>query len=204
MSHREPARIAARRSRSALLAALVFAASALAWGQREHVRGHRSGTPTDPSRRTTRGEAQGAVRRGLTAFDGDRPALAHLDPRLLGALRHAATDAARHGIELLINSGWRSPEYQARLLRQAVSTYGSPEEAARWVATPATSPHVAGRAVDIGPSRATVWLSTHGAAYRLCQIYRNEPWHFELRPDAVGDGCPPMYADPSHDPRMQP
>ena len=204
MSHREPARIAARRRRSAILAALVFVATTLAWGRREHARWHRTGTSKESSRRTTRGEAQGAVRRGLTAFDVDRPALAHLDPRLLGALRDAATDAARYGVELLINSGWRSPEYQARLLRQAVSTYGSAEEAARWVATPATSPHVAGRAVDIGPSRATVWLSTHGAAYRLCQIYRNEPWHFELRPDAVGDGCPPMYADPSHDPRMQP
>jgi zinc D-Ala-D-Ala carboxypeptidase len=47
------------------------------------------------------------------------------------------------------------------------------------------------------------WLSRHGAQYRLCQIYRNEPWHYELRPDATDDGCPSMYPDPSHDPRMQ-
>ena len=60
-----------------------------------------------------------------------------------------------------------------------------------------------GDAVDIGPATATAWLSRHGAAYGLCQIYANEPWHFELRPGAADHGCPPMYADPTHDPRMQ-
>jgi D-alanyl-D-alanine carboxypeptidase len=139
----------------------------------------------------------------LTVFDNERPAVANLDPDLLGALRQAATDAARDGVEIFIKSGWRSPEYQERLLRQAVSTYGSEETAARWVATADTSSQVSGHAVDIGPSRATAWLSKHGAEYRLCQIYRNEPWHYELRPDAIDDGCPPMYADPRHDPRMQ-
>ena len=77
------------------------------------------------------------------------------------------------------------------------------EEAARWVATPETSAHVSGDAVDIGPLDATAWLSEHGAGYGLCQIYGNEPWHYELRPDAVDDGCPAMYADPTQDPRMQ-
>ena len=37
----------------------------------------------------------------------------------------------------------------------------------------------------------------------LCQIYSNEPWHYELRPEAIDYGCPTMYADPTHDPRMQ-
>ena len=68
---------------------------------------------------------------------------------------------------------------------------------------PDTSPHVSGHAIDIGQSDATAWLSKHGAEYGLCQIYNNEPWHYELRPEAVDDGCPPMYADPTHDPRMQ-
>jgi len=61
---------------------------------------------------------------------------------------------------------------------------------------------VSGNAVDIGPVHATPWLAEHGAGYGLCQIYRNEPWHYELRPDAIENGCPPMYADPSQDPRM--
>ena len=42
-----------------------------------------------------------------------------------------------------------------------------------------------------------------GAQYGLCQIYGNEPWHYELRRDASDHGCPPMYADPTQDPRMQ-
>jgi hypothetical protein len=65
------------------------------------------------------------------------------------------------------------------------------------------SAHVKGDAADIGPSGAAAWLSEHGAAYGLCQIYGNEPWHYELRPEAIDHGCPAMYADPTHDPRMQ-
>ena len=81
--------------------------------------------------------------------------------------------------------------------------YGSEEEAARWVATANTSPHVSGGAVDVGPSGAAAWLSGHGAEYGLCQIYGNEPWHYELRSEAISHGCPGTYADPTHDPRMR-
>ena len=184
MSHSEPARIAARRIRSAILTALVVV----------------SATTLSPP--TALGESDGAVPEGVRVFDDDIPAVANLDPDLLRALRQAARDAARDGIEIVVNSGWRSREYQKQLLRDAVAKYGSEKEAARWVATPDTSSHVSGDAVDIGPSRATAWLSRHGAEYRLCQIYRNEPWHYELRREAIADGCPSMYADPRHDPRM--
>jgi hypothetical protein len=149
------------------------------------------------------GEAGGAVPDGTTVFDDQIPGVAKLDPALLSALRQAATDAAQDGVEFVVDSGWRSPQYQAQLLREAVSEYGSEAEAARWVATPTTSAHVSGNAVDIGHSDATSWLSGHGSAYGLCQVYGNEPWHYELRPDAIAHGCPPMYADPTHDPRMQ-
>ena len=149
------------------------------------------------------GESDGAVPDGTTVFDDEIPGVANLDPDLLSALREAAGDASDDGVEFVVDSGWRSPAYQQRLLQEAVSKYGSEEEAARWVATPETSPHVSGDAVDIGPSDATAWLSEHGAAYGLCQVYGNEPWHYELRPDAVGQGCPAMYDDPTHDPRME-
>jgi hypothetical protein len=158
----------------------------------------RPGEPPGPL-----GEADGAVPDGTTVFDDGVPGVANLDPALLGALRRAATDATGDGVDLFVDSGWRSPEYQERLLRQAVSKYGSEAEASRWVASPETSAHVSGDAVDIGPSRAAAWLSEHGAAYGLCRIYGNEPWHYELRPEAVARGCPPTYADPTHDPRMQ-
>ena len=149
------------------------------------------------------GEADSDVPRGAPVFDDEIAGVANLDHALRDALRQAATDAADDGVGLRVSSGWRSAEHQERLLREAVSKYGSEEEAARWVATPDTSPHVSGDAVDIGPADATSWLSEHGAEYGLCQIYRNEPWHYELRAEAIDRGCPPMHADPSHDPRMQ-
>jgi zinc D-Ala-D-Ala carboxypeptidase len=147
--------------------------------------------------------ADGAVPDGTTVFADEIPGVANLDPDLLGALRQAATAAAGDGVEFYVDSGWRSAEYQEQLLREAVSRHGSEKAATRWVATPETSAHVSGHAVDIGPSGAAAWLSTHGPAYGLCQIYGNEPWHHELRPEAIGHGCPAMYADPTHDPRMQ-
>jgi D-alanyl-D-alanine carboxypeptidase len=129
-------------------------------------------------------------------------AVANLDPRLRRALGQAAMDAARDGVEIVVNSGWRSRAHQDRLLRDAVAKYGSEKKAARWVAIPEASSHVSGDAVDIGPARARAWLSRHGARYGLCRIYRNESWHYELRPEAITHGCPRMYADPAHDPRM--
>lgn len=149
------------------------------------------------------GEAGGAVPGGTTVFDDAVPGVANLDADLLGALRRAATDASDGGVKLVVDSGWRSPAYQERLLQEAVAKYGSREEAARWVATPETSAHVSGDAIDVGPSSAAAWLSEHGAEYGLCRVYGNEPWHFELRPEAGDRGCPALYADPTHDPRMQ-
>ncbi len=138
----------------------------------------------------------------LSVFDDSSPAVANLSGDLLGAVRDAATDARADGVAFVVNAGWRSKALQAKLLRDAVTTYGSEEEAARWVATPENSPHVTGDAIDIGPLDALDWLAQRGAAYGLCQIYANELWHYELRPEAVSAGCPTPYADPTEDPRM--
>jgi D-alanyl-D-alanine carboxypeptidase len=147
------------------------------------------------------GAAGGALPGGTSVFSDNYPGVTRLDPDLLRALRRAATDAG--AIRFVVNSGWRSPAYEDRLRRDAVARYGSEQEAARWVATGTTSPHVSGDAVDVGPNAADDWLAQHGAAYGLCQIYANEPWHYELRDGAASEGCPQMYADPTHDPRMQ-
>ena len=156
-----------------------------------------------PEDRGALGEADGVVPDSTTVFDDEIPGVANLDPDLLGALRQAATYAADEGVEFFVESGWRSRKYQEQLFRQALETYGSEEEAFRWVAAPGASTHESGDAVDIGPLNATAWLSEHGAKFGLCQIYRNEPWHYELHPEAIDHGCPPMYADSTHDPRMQ-
>lgn len=148
------------------------------------------------------GRDDGELPDGATVLDDDA-GITRLQPALLAALRRAGRDAAADGVELVVNSGWRSRAYQERLLREAVAEHGSEEEAARWVATPETSPHVRGAAVDIGGAGATDWLAEHGASYGLCRIYDNEPWHFELRRTAVEHGCPERYADPAHDPRTR-
>jgi len=148
-------------------------------------RPHGARAPSPPPRRSSTDEI---------------PAVANLDPDLLGALRRAATDAAADGSSSS-SMVLAFPEYQEQLLRAAVSKYGSAKEAARWVATAETSAHVSG---DAGrhwtrrchgvavPARRRVWT---------LPIYRNEPWHYELRLEAIEHGCPPMYADPTHDPR---
>jgi len=195
MTHRQPARTPPRRIRARRIRAagllIVFAATAATLGHQ--VLASSSSTAASPS------DVAPAPRRSPPAIQGG----GDLDAALADALRRAAADAAYDGVELSIESGRRSPEYQQQLLDEAISKYGSEAEAARWVATPETSPHVSGDAVDIGPSNATAWLSDNGAGYGLCQIYGNEPWHFELRPEAIDRGCPPMYADPTQDPRMQ-
>lgn len=138
---------------------------------------------------------------GATVFD-EYPGLTHLDPALLQALRAAATTAAGAGVSFHVTSGWRSPAYQDQLLREAIVQHGSAEEAARWVARPDKSLHVSGDAVDLGEEAAD-WLAQHGSAFGLCQVYLNEPWHYELRPSAVERGCPSPYADPTQDPRLR-
>ncbi|MGS0561754.1 M15 family metallopeptidase [Microbacterium aurugineum] len=150
-------------------------------------------------------EADGVIRDGdqPTVFDVDRAAVGNLDAALLGALQRAASDAEADGVTFRVNSGWRTPALQERMLQDAIAKYGSEAEARRWVATPETSEHVTGDAVDLGPLPALDWLVQRGWRYGLCQIYANESWHYELRPEAVDRGCPEMLPDPTTDPRTK-
>jgi D-alanyl-D-alanine carboxypeptidase len=212
VTYGRPARRATRRTRIrwirfAALLVVVAAIGAALGSQSSSTTASPTGVPREhrgpPGERRALGQAGGAVPDGTTAFDDEIPGVGNLDADLLAALRQAAADAADEGVGLLVDSGWRSAAYQERLLREAVSKYGSEAEAARWVASAETSAHVSGDAVDVGPPAAAAWLSEHGAEHGLCQIYGNEPWHYELRPEALDHGCPPMYPDPTHDPRMQ-
>ncbi|WP_396930746.1 M15 family metallopeptidase [Mycolicibacterium sp.] len=127
----------------------------------------------------------------LTPFDVQNPAVGRLDPRLLDAIQQAATAASANGITMTVTSGWRSPEFQQRLLDNAVAQYGSLAAARQYVQTPEASKHVIGEAVDIGGVGADQWLMENGARYGLCRIYANEVWHFELATDVAGN-CPPL------------
>lgn len=135
--------------------------------------------------------ADGAV---VTLADAPVPAIARLDAPLRDAMRRAETDAAAEGIRFQVTSGWRSAAYQQWLLDAAVEQYRSEAVARQYVATPERSSHVTGRAVDIGPLEAQLWLIEHGSAYGICQTYANERWHFELATEP-GGVCPPMKAD---------
>jgi len=130
-----------------------------------------------------------AVGDSVSPFDEHLPAIAKLNPELRAAVQSAATAAEADGFVFVVTSGWRSAAYQQSLLDDATTTYGSLEEARKWVNTPELSTHVTGDAVDIGYTDANSWLSQHGADYGLCQTYGNEMWHFELatRP---GGTCP--------------
>ena len=140
--------------------------------------------------------------RAITSFappaaEHDRHRTSRLDPDLHDAVRAAMRDARADGVEMRITSGWRSREHQQRLLDEAIERYGGREEALRLVATPDTSAHVTGDAVDIGPAEADHWLIEHGAAYGLCQVFANEIWHFELATEPGGT-CPPLLPDGSY------
>ncbi|WP_220700596.1 M15 family metallopeptidase [Mycetocola lacteus] len=143
-------------------------------------------------------EANGYIRLGesLSPERADLPALTNLDPGLLKAVRSAARDARGAGIELGVNSGWRSEALQEWMLTQAIKDYGSESIARRFVSTPESSRHVSGEAVDIGPTDAAAWVEQHGNRYGLCRIYANEPWHFELA-TTPGGSCPALRTDAS-------
>lgn len=127
----------------------------------------------------------------LTPFDVINPVIGRLDPALLAALQEATKSAAAQGVDIEVNSGWRSQGFQQRLFDDAVRTYGNADLAQQFVASPETSMHVQGKAVDVGPPSAAGWMSANGSQFGLCQVYANELWHYELTADAAGQ-CPPM------------
>ena len=122
MSFSEPGPTAVRRRRSSVRAAAVVVGAALVG-----ILVYQSLTPSSFSatspldvllgdQHAARGAADGLLPDGVTVFDDEHPAVTNLDPALLAALRQAATDAADDGVEIYVNSGWRSAEYQQQLL----------------------------------------------------------------------------------------
>lgn len=119
-----------------------------------------------------------------------------LDPALVVAYTLAEDAAHAAGVPLWINSGYRTHAEQQALWEDGIATYGSPDEARRWVLPPEESTHVAGHAVDVGPRVGAQWLEVHGNRWGLCRTYQNEWWHFELA-TLPGAPCPPLRADAS-------
>ena len=83
---------------------------------------------------------------------------------------------ARAGIHLGVTDSYRPYDVQVRLAKQkGLYSRGG------LAATPGTSNHGWGKAVDVNTSAAgTAWLRAHAAAYGFHTIPR-EPWHWEFR-----------------------
>ena len=151
--------------------------------------------------------AQGWTR---PAFD-EAAELVEVGPNLLGRMQRLAPTAAAQwaamrdaaaaaGIQLLIVSGYRSFDYQARLIRKKLNAGQSLAEILAVNAAPGYSEHHTGRAVDIATpgsrplteefetSEAFGWLLQHAAAHGFAMSYPRdnaagfvyEPWHWAL------------------------
>ena len=141
------------------------------------------------------------TRGGVAVADPSRSAGAAwatgLDPELERRFDAARAAADADGVELTLTSGWRTAAEQQDLVDAALERYGSAEEAHRWVLPPESSEHVAGLAIDVGPTDGALWLEQHGAEFGLCRTYANELWHFEAATEPGGT-CPTMHDDASH------
>lgn len=132
----------------------------------------------------------------VSPFDESHPAIARLDPELREAVQQATIDAEAEGVVIELTSGWRSADYQASLLSDAIVTYGSESAAREFVNTPEDSKHVTGEAVDIAQFDSSYWVERYGNEYGLCRTYANESWHFELATTPGGE-CPQQLLDAS-------
>jgi len=104
--------------------------------------------------------------------------------------RMAAAARKEAGIDLLINSAYRSDAEQARLF----AAHPDP----KWVARPGESLHRLGTELDLGPPGAYGWLAANAGRFHFIQRYSWEPWHFGMginpasSPD--GEGAPELQS----------
>jgi hypothetical protein len=114
-------------------------------------------------------------------------------PDVAAAFDRMAAAAARAGIALVVNSGFRSDAEQAQLFAQ------NPDPT--WVAPPGRSLHRCATELDLGPPGAYAWLAANARRFGFAKRYSWEPWHFgydagpppcsaaaERGPSAPGDG----------------
>lgn len=85
------------------------------------------------------------------------------------------------GVDINVNSGYRSVARQKQLWEAALEKYGSPELARKWVAPPGRSMHNFGQAADLGYSSTAArdWAHENAGRYGLNFPLKNENWHVE-------------------------
>jgi Transglycosylase SLT domain/D-alanyl-D-alanine carboxypeptidase len=91
-------------------------------------------------------------------------------PDVATAFDRMAATAARDGVALVVNSGFRSDTEQAALFA------ANPDP--RWVAPPGRSLHRCATELDIGPESAYGWLAANATRFGFVQRYSWEAWHY--------------------------
>ena len=150
--------------------------------------------------------------------NGARPAfdeateLVEVGPNLVGRMQRLTPEAARQwaamqaaaaadGITLLVVSGYRSIDYQARLIRKKINAGQRISEILAVNAAPGHSQHHSGRAIDIATpgsrplteefedSEEFRWLTANAGRFGFSMSYPRgnpagfiyEPWHWALK-----------------------
>ncbi len=151
--------------------------------------------------------------------DGTKPVydeateLVEVGPNLVGRMQRLTpqaaekwaemqSSAAADGVTLLLVSGFRSVDYQARLIRKKINAGQTVSEILAVNAAPGFSEHHTGRAVDIATpgsrplteefedSEAFQWLQQHAGSFGFSMSYPRdnaagfiyEPWHWAQSP----------------------
>ena len=86
------------------------------------------------------------------------------------AFDRMAAAAGIAGVQIQINSAWRSSSEQAALF----AAHPDP----KWVAPPGRSLHRLGTELDLGPDAAYGWLASNASRFGFIQRYAWEPWHY--------------------------
>lgn len=144
------------------------------------------------------------------SFTGMSP---DMQSRLWDFLQAADADL---GPGLQVYSGYRSPELQGQLFQNALETYGSEQEARKWVAPPGRSRHNTGEAADLKYNGVRIdrlpenhpvriWLQENTSKFGLDRPMSWEPWQVELagaRSGSVTDV--PVAQNALYEPASQP
>jgi hypothetical protein len=120
-------------------------------------------------------------------------------PQVLARFHSAQAAAKAEGIEMSIDSGYRTTQIQEYLFNRAIKEHKTAEEAVKWVLPGDLSRHPWGLALDVNlhhEKSGASWLEANGATFGLCRVYENEWWHFEPL-TAPGGICPPLLPDAS-------
>lgn len=117
-------------------------------------------------------------------------------PQARDAFVKMAKAAWKDSVELIVDSGFRSPAFQRRIIKKRLASGDSFDEVLNSVAPPGYSEHHTGRAFDLCPSEARFaftetyrWLRENASRYSFFETLPEDPdapltwesWHWAYR-----------------------